>query len=51
MGITIPKLLELITIGVLMMAPMYLPLPLDIRLLAPLFLIAASVVQFWAGGV
>lgn len=37
-------------IGILMMALMYLPLPLDIRLLAPLFLIAASVVQFWAGG-
>ena len=36
-------------IGLVMMALMYLPLPVDITTLAPLLLVAASVVQFWAG--
>ncbi len=35
--------------GLTMMALMYLPLGLDMVLLAPLLLIAATVVQFWAG--
>jgi Cu+-exporting ATPase len=34
-----------------MMALMYLPLPVAMSDLAPLLLIAATVVQFWAGGV
>jgi P-type Cu+ transporter len=34
-----------------MMALMYLPLPIPMTDLAPLLLIAATVVQFWAGGV
>jgi Cu+-exporting ATPase len=37
--------------GLAMMAVMYLPLGLDIRLLAPALLIVSTVVQFWAGGV
>lgn len=36
-------------IGLVMMALMYLPLPVDITTLAPLLLVAATVVQFWAG--
>ena len=35
--------------GLAMMALMYLPLPLDPRTVAPLLLIAATAVQFWAG--
>ena len=38
-----------LVIGAAMMALMYLPLRLDMMLWAPVFLIAASVVQFWAG--
>ncbi len=38
-------------VGVVMMAVMYLPLGLDLTLTAPLLLIAAAVVQFWAGAV
>jgi Cu+-exporting ATPase len=38
-------------VGVAMMALMYLPLGLDMRLVAPALLIAATVVQFWAGSV
>jgi Cu+-exporting ATPase len=34
-----------------MMALMYLPLGLDMALLAPVLLIIGSIVQFWAGGV
>jgi Cu+-exporting ATPase len=37
--------------GAAMMALMYLPLGLDMAVLAPALLIAATVVQFWAGGV
>jgi Cu+-exporting ATPase len=37
--------------GVVMMALMYLPLPISERTLAPLLLIGATVVQFWAGGI
>jgi Cu+-exporting ATPase len=36
-------------LGVGMMAVMYLPLRLDMSIWAPVLLIAASVVQFWAG--
>lgn len=39
-----------LVIGALMMATMFLPLGLDMRLTAPLFLVAATIVQFWAGG-
>jgi Cu+-exporting ATPase len=37
--------------GIGMMALMYLPLDLDITLLAPALLIVGTIVQFWAGGV
>jgi len=37
--------------GLAMMAVMYLPLSLDMALMAPLLLITAAVVQFWAGAV
>jgi len=40
-----------LAIGVAMMALMYLPLDLDMALVAPVLLIAATVVQFWAGRV
>ena len=40
-----------IGVGLVMMAIMYLPLGLDMLLVAPLLLIAAAIVQFWAGGV
>jgi len=45
------KSLASIGVGLVMMALMYLPLGLDLMLLAPLLLIAAAVVQFWAGAV
>jgi Cu+-exporting ATPase len=38
-----------LTVGVLMMALMYLPLSIPMNVLAPLLLIAATIVQFWAG--
>ena len=38
-------------IGLVMMAFMYLPLGIDITLLAPALLIVGAVVQFWAGGI
>ena len=38
-------------VGAVMMAVMYLPLGLDMVVIAPLLLIAAAVVQFWAGAV
>ncbi len=37
--------------GAVMMVLMYTPLDIDERTLAPFMLIAATVVQFWAGGV
>jgi len=40
-----------LVVGVVMMALMYLPLGIDIVLLAPVLLIAATIVQFWAGRV
>ena len=40
-----------LVVGVVMMALMYLPLGFDIVLLAPLLLIAGTIVQFWAGRV
>ncbi len=40
-----------LVIGVAMMALMYVPLGMDIRLLAPALLIAATVVQVWAARV
>ncbi len=40
-----------LVVGFVMMALMYLPLGLDIALLAPVLLIAATIVQFWAGRV
>ena len=38
-------------VGLGMMAVMYLPLSLDMALVAPFLLIAATVIQFWAGSV
>jgi len=38
-------------VGIGMMAVMYLPLHLEMVLLAPVLLIAATIVQFWAGRV
>jgi Cu+-exporting ATPase len=43
------KSLVSLGVGVVMMALMYLPLGIDMALLAPLLLIAATIVQFWAG--
>ena len=40
-----------LVIGIAMMALMYLPLPISMRTLAPFLLIAATIVQFWAGRV
>src|SRR3990170_8349924 len=45
------KSLVSIGVGLVMMALMYLPLGLDMMLIAPLLLIAAAIVQFWAGAV
>ena len=45
------KSLVSIGVGLVMMGLMYLPLGLDMMLIAPLLLIAAAVVQFWAGAV
>jgi Cu+-exporting ATPase len=45
------KSLVSLAVGVAMMALMYLPLPLDLTLIAPLLLIAATAIQFWAGRV
>ncbi|MBV9601469.1 MAG: copper-translocating P-type ATPase [Chloroflexi bacterium] len=38
-----------LTVGLAMMALMYLPLNIPMDVLAPILLIAATVVQFWAG--
>jgi len=43
------KSLVSLGVGIAMMALMYLPLGIAMALLAPLLLIAASIVQFWAG--
>ncbi|MDE3103300.1 MAG: copper-translocating P-type ATPase [Chloroflexota bacterium] len=40
-----------LAIGIAMMVLGYLPLGIDVKLLAPLFLIGATVVQVWAGRV
>ena len=45
------KWLTSLLVGTGMMALMYLPLHLDMTVWAPVLLVAASVVQFWAGGV
>jgi len=45
------KSLISLAIGLVMMVLMYVPLPMSERTLAPFLLIAATVVQFWAGGV
>ncbi len=45
------KSLVSLAVGTAMMALMYLPLPIAMRNLAPLLLIAATIVQFWAGKV
>jgi P-type Cu+ transporter len=39
-----------LAVGLAMMMLMYLPWRIDMDLVAPLFLIAATLVQFWAGG-
>jgi Cu+-exporting ATPase len=43
------KSLVSLAIGIVMMVLMYVPLPMSERTLAPILLIAATVVQFWAG--
>ncbi|HEY8885720.1 MAG TPA: heavy metal translocating P-type ATPase, partial [Chloroflexota bacterium] len=43
------KALVSLVVGLGMMALMYLPLSLDMTILAPVLLIAATVIQFWAG--
>jgi Cu+-exporting ATPase len=45
------KSLVSLGVGVIMMAAMFLPLPISEQTLAPLMLIAATVVQFWGGRV
>ncbi|MGN6032332.1 MAG: heavy metal translocating P-type ATPase, partial [Thermomicrobiales bacterium] len=45
------KALVSLAIGVVMMAAMYVPLPISEMTLAPLMLIAATIVQVWAGRV
>ncbi len=40
-----------LVVGLVMMGLMFLPLGLDVTLLAPVLLIAATIVQFWAGRV
>jgi len=43
------KSLVSLAIGIVMMVPMYAPLPVSMLNLAPFMLIAATIVQFWAG--
>ncbi|MDQ3695818.1 MAG: heavy metal translocating P-type ATPase [Chloroflexota bacterium] len=45
------KSLVSLVVGLVMMALMYVPLPISMLDLAPLLLIAATIVQFWAGKV
>ena len=40
-----------LAIGLVMMGLMYLPLPISMATLAPILLIAATIVQVWAGGI
>ncbi|MFN8482451.1 MAG: heavy metal translocating P-type ATPase [Anaerolineae bacterium] len=40
-----------LAVGLAMMALMYIPLGLDMMLVAPLLFIAATIIQFWAGGI
>ena len=40
-----------LAVGLFMMAEMYLPLGVDLELIAPLLLIQATIIQFWAGGI
>lgn len=40
-----------LAIGAVMMVMMYIPMGIDMLLIAPLMLIAATIVQFWAGRV
>lgn len=40
-----------LAVGLVMMVLMYVPLPISMVNLAPFLLIAATVVQFWAGGI
>ncbi|HVC35005.1 MAG TPA: heavy metal translocating P-type ATPase [Chloroflexota bacterium] len=45
------KALVSLVVGLVMMALMYLPLNLDMVLVAPVLLIGATIIQFWAGRV
>jgi P-type Cu+ transporter len=45
------KWIVALAIGALMMIEMYVPLGIDMEYLAPLLLIQATIVQFWAGSV
>ncbi len=45
------KWLVSLGVGLALMAVMYLPLGLEMRLIAPLLLIPATLIQFWAGGI
>jgi Cu+-exporting ATPase len=45
------KSLVSLAVGVVMMALMYLPLHLNMTVVAPFLLIAATIIQVWAGGV
>src|SRR5947209_6331707 len=45
------KSLVSLAVGMVMMGLMYLPLHLDMMVVAPLLLIAATGIQFWAGGI
>jgi Cu+-exporting ATPase len=45
------KALVSLAVGAVMMALMYLPLHMDMMQVAPFLLIAATVIQVWAGGV
>ncbi len=45
------KSLVSLAIGLVMMAVMYVPMPISEQALAPVLLIAATLVQFWAGRV
>ncbi len=40
-----------LAVGLAMMALMYIPLGIEMTLIAPVLLIAATVTQFWAGGI
>ncbi len=40
-----------LAVGLGMMALMYIPLGIEMALIAPVLLIAATIIQFWAGGI